>query len=152
MKKLIPLLMMVGFLFHGNSLFSQLHEHRCASEGYNESLDARYPGFEKAREKTRLDGLGRILEKRTKDIYRIAVVVHVVYHTEEQNLSEELIHSQIEVLNQAYRRTNPDTVNTPEVFKSVASDAGIEFYLPPLIPKGTQPLELPVRKPIATLL
>ena len=59
----------------------------------------------------------------------IPVVVHVVYNTANQNISEAQIKSQIAVLNKDYRRLNSDAVNTPEVFKSVAADCGIEFQL-----------------------
>lgn len=59
----------------------------------------------------------------------IPVVVHVVYNTANQNISESQIKSQIGVLNKDYRRLNSDAVNTPEVFKSVAADCDIEFQL-----------------------
>ena len=42
-------------------------------------------------------------------VYRIPVVVHVVYKTAQQNVSDSLIRSQIAVLNQDYRRQNADT-------------------------------------------
>lgn len=59
----------------------------------------------------------------------IPVVVHIVYNTSSQNISAAQIKSQIEVLNKDYRRLNEDAVNTPEAFKSVASDCFIEFQL-----------------------
>lgn len=59
----------------------------------------------------------------------IPIVVHVVYNTPEQNISEAQIKSQIEVLNQDFSRTNPDKVNTPKAFLPVAADIGIRFCL-----------------------
>lgn len=67
-------------------------------------------------------------------VIEIPVVVHVVYDpvlTPEYNISNERIISQIEVLNEDYRRQNADAVNTPAMFDSVAADAEIEFVLAP---------------------
>ena len=38
----------------------------------------------------------------------LQVVVHVVYKTDEENISDEQVESQIEALNQDYRATNAD--------------------------------------------
>ncbi len=62
-------------------------------------------------------------------LIRIPVVVHVVYNTAAQNISDAQIHSQIDVLNRDYRRLNTDAVNTPAAFAGVAADARIEFAL-----------------------
>ena len=43
-----------------------------------------------------------------RKLVTIQVVVHVVAKTEEEDISDEQIESQIEVLNQDYRGTNPD--------------------------------------------
>jgi len=61
--------------------------------------------------------------------YKIPVVVHVLYHLSEENIDTEKIFSQIEMLNKCFRRTNPDTANTPAVFKSRGADCEIEFQL-----------------------
>ncbi len=71
-------------------------------------------------------------ESRSNDVYRIPVVFHVVYYLYDsaaQNISDSLIHSQIEVLNEDFRRLNPDTFRTRSVFKPIATDAKIEFVL-----------------------
>ena len=44
---------------------------------------------------------------------RIPVVVHVVFNTDVQNISDEQVHSQIDVLNQDFRGTNADTSIVP---------------------------------------
>jgi hypothetical protein len=62
-------------------------------------------------------------------IVRIPVVVHVIYHNNTENISDAQIQSQIDVLNQDYRRQNTDASNTPTVFQSVAADTRIEFGL-----------------------
>ena len=63
----------------------------------------------------------------------IPVVVHVLHHGEAEgvgyNVSMAAIQSQIDVLNEDFRRLNSDAINTPSAFLSVASDFGIEFRL-----------------------
>ena len=74
-------------------------------------------------------------------VYRIPIVVHVVHNTASEtiggannhNISTEQIQSQIEVLNEDYRR-KPGTngYNT----SPIGADAGIEFYLATTYPNG----------------
>ncbi|MEO7587872.1 MAG: zinc metalloprotease [Arachnia sp.] len=62
-------------------------------------------------------------------LIRIPVVVHVVWNTPEQNISDAQIHSQIDVLNEDFRRLNADAAGTPAPFAAVAADARLEFAL-----------------------
>lgn len=73
---------------------------------------------------------------QTRTVITIPVVVHVVYKTTAQNISDEQIFSQIEVLNEDFRRLNADTVNTPAAFKPLAADCEIEFCLAQRDPNG----------------
>lgn len=59
----------------------------------------------------------------------IPVVVHVVYNTDDQNISDAQIESQIKVLNEDFRKLNADVNNTPSDFKSVVADAQVQFQL-----------------------
>lgn len=59
----------------------------------------------------------------------IPVVVHILYHQVEQNISDEQVFNQIALLNQCFRRLNADTSNTPDRFISFAADCEIEFKL-----------------------
>ncbi|MEM6799958.1 MAG: PKD domain-containing protein [Bacteroidota bacterium] len=70
------------------------------------------------------------------EILTIPVVVHVIYSNPTENISEEQVLSQIEVLNQDYRRTNPDKSRTPAFFSGRAVDTGIEFCLANVDPQG----------------
>ena len=69
-------------------------------------------------------------------IIRIPVVVHILYNTAAQNISEAQIKSQIDALNRDFRRLNADSVNTPLAFKPIAADVQIEFALATADPKG----------------
>ena len=53
-------------------------------------------------------------------VTRIPVVVHVVWNTAAQNISDAQINSQIDVLNHDFRRTNPDVAH-PRGFPAVDS-------------------------------
>ncbi len=66
----------------------------------------------------------------------IPVVVHVVYNTSLQNISDTQICSQITVLNEDFSRQNSDSNNTPSVFASLSSDTRIRFYLATVDPDG----------------
>jgi hypothetical protein len=64
--------------------------------------------------------------------FRIPVVFHILHYGEPTgqgtNLPSGLIHSQIEVLNEDFRRLNPDFAQVPAQFQGVSGDANIEFY------------------------
>jgi Pregnancy-associated plasma protein-A/Secretion system C-terminal sorting domain len=62
-------------------------------------------------------------------VVKIPVVVHVVWRTAEENISDAQILSQIEVLNQDFRKRNADAKDVPGSFKTVAADCEIEFCL-----------------------
>ncbi|MGQ0737523.1 MAG: M43 family zinc metalloprotease [Bacteroidota bacterium] len=70
----------------------------------------------------------------------IPVVVHVLHRGEAvgtgRNISDAQIISQIDVLNEDFRRLNADAVNTPSVFQPVAGDANFEFRLACIDPSG----------------
>jgi hypothetical protein len=70
-------------------------------------------------------------------ITRIPVVVHVVWNTAAQNISDGQIASQIDVLNRDFRRANPDFSITPAPFLALATDARVEFFLATSTPTGT---------------
>lgn len=70
------------------------------------------------------------------EIITIPVVVHVLYHTSLQNISDAQIRSQLKVLNDDFRRMNADAVNTPGAFQTNAADARIMFCLAQMDPAG----------------
>jgi hypothetical protein len=77
----------------------------------------------------------------TRDILKdeiivIPVVIHLLYHTATENISNEQILSQLDVLNKDYRRLNRDTSKTPAAFAPVAADTRITFCLAKKDPEG----------------
>jgi len=73
--------------------------------------------------------LGENPSSNLSSIITIPVVVHVLYNSSQQNISDAQIISQINILNQDYRRLNADTIQTPSVFQPVAADCGFQFAL-----------------------
>lgn len=69
-------------------------------------------------------------------VITIPVVVHVVYNTTAQNVSDAQIQSQITQLNLDYRKLNTDWTSTPSGFQSLVADYEIEFCLATRDPNG----------------
>lgn len=73
-------------------------------------------------------------------VYTVPVVVHVLHQGEEygvgSNIPDEQIFSQIQTLNQDFRRLNPDTTETRDIFEPVAADSEIQFVLAQRDPEG----------------
>ena len=135
------------------SLFAGLKtqaQERCATVPYNEALNEKFNGlydvgqFEKwLGNKIRLkESLTQINKTTAEEVYRIPVVIHVIHNGESEgsgvNISDAQILSQIQVLNEDYRRLNGDTINTPEIFKPVAADTHIEFHMAERDPNGQE--------------
>src|SRR5205085_4885972 len=70
----------------------------------------------------------------------IPVVIHIVYNTPQQNISDDQAFSQIGILNKDYRRLNNDTVNTPAPFKPLGADIQVEFCMARRDPGGNPTL------------
>ena len=74
--------------------------------------------------------------RTAEQIFTLPVVVHVIYSNPLENISDAQVMSQIEVLNQDYRRQNPDRDRTPRQFEDDAADTGIEFCMATVDPNG----------------
>lgn len=66
------------------------------------------------------DGLG---------VINIPVYIHVVYNNSNENISSAQITSQMNVLNDDFRKLNSDVSQIPQEFAGVAADAEINFTL-----------------------
>lgn len=78
--------------------------------------------------------------KAAAEIVEIPIVVHII-HTGESigvggNIADAQIQSQIDVLNEDFRKLNADKANTPSIFASVAADVQVEFVLAKRDPEG----------------
>ena len=69
-------------------------------------------------------------------IVTIPVVVHVLYNTAAQNISDAQVQSQLDVLNADFHRLNGDLSKVPAAFTSLIGDAGVQFVLAKRDPNG----------------
>jgi hypothetical protein len=136
----------------GQNFFGQpyqhIHDEKCAAS-HLESLQEEKLGFYGSKEYFESWMQTKVKERRerpssqsriTEDIKLIPVVVHVIHTgTEigvEANISVAQIESQIQSLNEDFRRLNPDATDTPSEFLGVAADTRIEFVLAKQDPRG----------------
>lgn len=108
-------------------------QERCASHTYLQDQLSNNPGLaekiQSAEKFTQQQSAGKTSSRTESTIIKIPVVVHILYHTPEQKISDEQVASQIAVLNDCFRRRNADTANAPAVFRQLAADCEIEFQL-----------------------
>tara|TARA_B100000809_G_C15120264_1_gene524016 strand:- start:182 stop:1999 length:1818 start_codon:yes stop_codon:yes gene_type:complete len=69
-----------------------------------------------------------------KTVYNIPVIIHIIHNSnesigQERNISNAQAISQIDVLNEDFRKQNGDFSSTPAVFQNVAADCEINFCL-----------------------
>ena len=105
----------------------------CATMDEHRRLARLYPEYRRRRREIELETrefTARYAEEGLRTgVVRIPVVVHVVWNTAVQNVSDGQIQSQIDVLNADFRRTNADAGSVPAAFAGVAADTRIEFAL-----------------------
>ncbi|WP_432709134.1 zinc metalloprotease [Pedobacter sp.] len=111
----------------------------CATmEVFNRQVEA-FPEYRRAQASIE-NHINSLLDQsrsfRLSEPVKIQVVVHVVYHDETQNISEEQINSQIVVLNEDFRAMNPDRSKVPEVWSGLVADSLIGFELAKVGPNG----------------
>ncbi len=114
-------------------------QETCATEAYWQQEIKKNPRLASPLSGLHTEVLSGSIEENGQSVLpviRIPVVVHVVYRTDEQNISDAQILSQIQVLNQAFRLTGADTAFIPAAFKSLAADCRIEFVMASINPKG----------------
>ncbi len=114
--------------------FSQ--ERQCATMENLEQRAQNDPNLEQRMQEIEIFTQNKIQEMQSSridgSIITIPVVVHVLYRNSTENISLAQIQSQLGVLNEDFRRTNPDADNV----WSQAADAEIEFCLVTVDPNG----------------
>jgi len=129
MKNLIAFLFLISF----SSLSAQSILH-CGDQLKKLHLEKKYPGISDVIESTFKSAKTNYTERAA--VLRIPVVFHVLYNKDEENLSDEIIHSQMEVLNEDFRRLNANASETRGMFQNIAADPEIEFFLAGQDPQG----------------
>ena len=116
-----------------------LSQQRCGTTEYQSFLESKFPEYKEARKLVESETAHWIQHNKSKssNIITIPVVVHVVWNTNAENISDAQVFSQIDVLNADFRRNNNDANNTPSYFQNVAADTEIEFCLANIAPNGS---------------
>ena len=117
---------------------SALAQRICGTTEYQQMLEQQDPSIINRREEIEQFTRDYLINNPQGDraLVTIPVVVHVVYNTTAENISDAQIQSQITVLNQDFRRLNADVANTPSAFSGLVGDANIEFCLATTDPNG----------------
>ena len=76
------------------------------------------------------------LMNNSEEVYTIPVVIHVLYKTSSENISDEQVYSQMTSLNDDFRALNNDLSSLPSNFEPLVSDMQIEFCLAQVDPNG----------------
>jgi Pregnancy-associated plasma protein-A/Secretion system C-terminal sorting domain len=124
--------------FVSPSLFAQ---RECRTAEYEQQQFAADPSLinkKKSIESAVLQPRSSTVDSRTShiNIIKIPVVVHILYHTNAQAISDAQVQSQIDALNRDYRKLNKDALSIPARFAGFAADCEIEFALATRDPKG----------------
>jgi hypothetical protein len=113
---------------------------RCATVDYVNQMKAEDPNY---LENKRIDSLllqeasfNQSQSRASNVIHTIPVVVHVLYKTTAQNISDAQILSQIDVLNEDFGRRNADTTFTPSFWTGIAGTSNFQFCLAKQDPSG----------------
>lgn len=142
------ILFVFTLLFWGENIFAQ---ERCETVQYMQQLrnqgklpqsDAQFEQWLKQKrdlQKRMLQQQGET-HRQQDEPYQIPVVVHVIHNGEPvgtgTNISDAQIFSQLDVINNDFKRLNADASNTPAEFLPVAGSMDIEFVLAKSDPNG----------------
>jgi len=133
MKKLVAL----GFAaFMAGATYAQRSCHSMEvlnqNKQHDHQLEQRMLQIERVTENYIRNGANQ----RVTGVVTIPVVVHVIYNTTQQNISDAQILSQIAVMNEDFRKTNSDVSQVPSLFSSLATDSEIQFVMATTTPTG----------------
>jgi hypothetical protein len=133
------LLLCIGFWL-ALPAWSQRH---CATPDYirqqislNPALAGSYANEGRTTRADNTNGRELLRDTLPNEVIMIPVVVHVLYKSADQNISDAQVKSQIAVLNRDYRLLNTDTTLTPQVFRNRRADVRIQFCLAQVDPNG----------------
>jgi Pregnancy-associated plasma protein-A len=111
---------------------AQMIVHELLAETQPEYRDRRLAAEDDTRKRIESGEAMRVAAK----LITLPVVVHVVYQSAEQNISDAQVKSQIAALNRDYRLKNADRSKAPVTWKSLLVDSNIQFELATKDPTG----------------
>lgn len=135
MKKLI-FTVALAYLMMSQTAFAQ---RTCAVMDHHQKLVEQDPQIQ-----FNLDQINQFTEEfirngggiTNKVAVNIPVVVHVLYNTSTQNISDAQIQSQLTVLNADFKKQNTDWSKTPSIYSGLVADCELSFCLATKDPNG----------------
>lgn len=139
MKKNLCLAMAISIAMVSGSMAQQVRN--CGTMSHLHEMEANDPQLINRMQEIEIRSQNWIKQQegtanKTSAVITIPVVVHVVYRTAAENISDAQIQSQIAILNQDFRKLNADVALVPSAFAGLASDCEIEFCLAQRDPNG----------------
>jgi hypothetical protein len=135
MKKIFSTV--VSFALLSSAGYTQAHKCGSMDVYQRRMLDPEFVARREAiAEHTRHYEQFAVHQESQRVVYTIPVVFHVVYQNNTENISDAQLISQIDVLNEDFRKLNDNFSSTPSVFQGVASDMEFEFCLASVDPNG----------------
>jgi hypothetical protein len=111
---------------------AQMIAHETLVETRPEYRERRLKAEEETKHSIEMGQAMRVVAKQIT----IPVVVHVVYKSDKEKLTDGQVKSQIDVLNRDFRAKNADLSKVPKAWKSLVIDSRINFALAKKDPKG----------------
>jgi len=126
-------------LMLGGLVMAQAPQRSCSTMDVDARLRAEDPMYEVNRaaiEEFTKNYVATDANGGERAVITIPVVVHIVYNVAAENIADSYVYSQIDVLNDDFRRLNADVGETPAYFAGIAADAEIAFCLATVDPSG----------------
>ncbi len=114
-------------------------QHKCKTDILVQRNTAEYPFIKEERQRINAfteRWIANPINQNSRTVVTIPVVVHVVWNSSIENISDAQIRSQIDVLNEDFRKLNSNHSSTPAAFQAIAADTEIEFCLAAFDPAG----------------
>jgi len=133
---------MIGALFICFAAFSNANaQQRCSTNEHRAANLQANPDLAQQRADLELFTQNWITNRQASGqenqvVESVSVVVHVVYRTADENISNAQIESQMEVLNEDFRKLNANAASTAAAFATIAADSEIELCLASIDPNG----------------
>ncbi len=131
MKKVLLLVMAIGL---STSLWSQ-NVIPCYTDEHQHGLAQKHPElaaeYEQKRQELYDYAASHLPEKGKTEaaVLTIPVVFHVLYDTPYDNIAKSQILDALRILNEDFRRQNPDAGNLRPIFQNIGADVEVEFAL-----------------------
>lgn len=109
-------------------------QDRCAFDQVYEQL-SQHPSFVASQAQMN-QNIKDLPNAKSQTVIVIPTVVHVIYKNQTENVSSAQIQSQLDILNEDFRKLNADTTNVEQGFSK--ADVGIEFCLAKRDPAGNK--------------